>query len=56
MSVREVIAELLFFAGVAACAYGVWQWSQPAAFVLVGLVLAYFGWNMASPRLEPKGG
>lgn len=56
MNFRELIAELLFFAGVAACAYGVWQWSPPAAFILVGLVLAYFGWNMASPRLDSNGG
>lgn len=55
MKAREVVAEVFFWAGVTTCAFGIWQWSPPAAIVLFGLVLAFFGWTMASPRLARDG-
>lgn len=53
-AVLELLIVILFIAGIALIAAGLWQWSRPLAFVFVGLALLYTSFCLSKTANPPR--
>ena len=53
-AVVESLIVVLFIAGIVLIAAGLWQWSQPLAFVFVGGSLIYISFCLSKTANPPR--